>query len=84
MGEVKVLNIQRMSPAETERVKAISPAIQYTDAAGWFDGEIRETWPEFNSNRYLLPDAKGPVGMSLHSAVIAWAKLRKVIRPLRY
>ena len=59
MRDVKVLNIQRMSPAETERVKAISSAIQYTNAAGWYDGEIRDTWPEFNSNRYLLPDANG-------------------------
>ncbi|MEN8196867.1 MAG: hypothetical protein ABFS30_10205, partial [Pseudomonadota bacterium] len=26
---------------------------------GWFDGEIRDTWPAFTANRYVAPDAKG-------------------------
>ena len=26
-----------------------------TDAGGWFDGEIRATWPEFTAARYLAP-----------------------------
>ena len=71
MRDVKVLNIQRMSPAETERVKAISSAIQYTNAAGWYDGEIRDTWPEFNSNRYLLPDANGEGTREERDALLA-------------
>lgn len=75
MREVKVLNIQRMSPAETERVTAISPAIQYTDAAGWFDGEIRETWPSFTSNRYLTPDAKGEGTQAERDALLAEAEI---------
>ena len=30
-----------------------------TDAGGWFDGEIRETWPAFATARYLGPNANG-------------------------
>ena len=75
MREVRVLNIQRMSPAETERVKAISSAIQYTDAAGWYDGEIRDTWPEFNSNRYLLPEANGEGTREERDALLAEAEV---------
>jgi hypothetical protein len=30
-----------------------------TDAGGWFDGEIRETWTAFTSERYLTPGAVG-------------------------
>lgn len=75
MRDVNVLNIQRMSAAETERVKAISPAIKYTDAAGWFDGEIRDTWPAFTSNRYLSADAKGEGTKAERDALLAKAEV---------
>ena len=75
MREVKVLNIQRMPAEETERVKAISPAINYTDAAGWFDGEIRETWPPFTSNRYLSPGAHGEGTREERDALLAEAEV---------
>src|SRR3954451_18177990 len=53
MREIKVLSIARVSAADRERIEAIDPAIRFTDAGGWFDGEIRETWPEFTVSRYL-------------------------------
>ena len=40
-------------------IEAVNPAVQLTDAGGWFDGEIRETWPSFTSERYLAPNANG-------------------------
>lgn len=75
MREVNVLNIQRMSKDEVERVKALSPAINYVEAAGWFDGEIRETWPEYSSNRYLLPDANGEGTRAERDAMLAEAEV---------
>ncbi len=75
MREVKVLNIQRMSAAETERVKAVSPSIQFTEAAGWFDGEIRDSWPPFSSNRYLSPDANGEGTRAERDALLAEAEV---------
>jgi len=75
MPDVNVLNIQRMPKAEIERVKAISPSIRFTDAAGWFDGEIRETWPEFTSNRYVPPNANGEGTRAERDALLAEAEV---------
>ena len=59
MQRVGVLSIQRISADERAKIEAVDPAIQLTDAGGWYDGEIRETWPAFTSARYLAPSAKG-------------------------
>lgn len=59
MQRVNVITIQRISAADRARIEAVDPAIRLTDAGGWFDGEIRETWPAFASARYLAPGAGG-------------------------
>ena len=57
MRRIKVLSIQRISAEDRAKIEAVDPAIQLTDAGGWYDGEIRETWPAFTSARYLAPGA---------------------------
>ena len=59
MQRIKVLSIERISAEDRNRIEAVDPAIQLTDAGGWYDGEIRETWPAFASARYLTPSATG-------------------------
>ncbi len=59
MRTVNVLAIQRSTEAERARIAAVDPAIRLTDAGGWFDGEIRDTWPAATSTRYLSPTAAG-------------------------
>lgn len=59
MTTVNVLNIQRIGSADLARIAAVDPAVRLTDAAGWFDGEIRDTWPPYAAARYLPPDAVG-------------------------
>jgi glyoxylate/hydroxypyruvate reductase A len=59
MREVNILSIQRTSPAERARIEAVDPAVRFTDAGGWFDGEIRETWPAFTVSRYLPAGSLG-------------------------
>src|SRR5258708_1286042 len=59
MRTIDVLSIQRVSAADRAKIQAIDPAIRLTDAGGWFDGEIRETWPAFTATRYLPPGATG-------------------------
>ena len=54
-----VLTIQRISAADRTRIEAIDPTIRLTDAGGWFDGEIRETWPAFTTSRYIGRNATG-------------------------
>ena len=59
MRIINVLAIQRTSAAERALIAAVDPAIRLTDAGGWFDGEIRDTWPAATAARYLAPDAVG-------------------------
>jgi len=59
MQKINILNIQRVTAEDRTRIEAVDPAIQFVDAGGWYDGEIRETWPAFASARYLSPDAVG-------------------------
>jgi hypothetical protein len=59
MPRTNVLSIQRISAEDRAKIEAVDPAIQLTDAGGWYEGEIRETWPAFTSARYLAPSAMG-------------------------
>ena len=59
MRTVNVLLIQRISVADRARIEAVDPAIRLADAGGWFDGEIRDTWPAYSSSRYLAPGSTG-------------------------
>ena len=59
MRIINILAMQRTTPADRARIEAVDPGIRLVDAGGWFDGEIRETWPPFTSARYLGPKANG-------------------------
>jgi len=59
MRTVNVLNIQRLSPADRAQIEAIGSEIHFTDAGGWFDGELRDTWPAYTAARYLPRNATG-------------------------
>jgi len=59
MHTINVLSIERISAQDRATIEAADPTIRLTDAGGWYDGEIRETWPAFTSARYLVPTATG-------------------------
>src|SRR6201984_3560654 len=59
MRNIILLNTQRIAAADLAKIKAVDPALELTDAGGWFDGEYRETWPAYTAGRYLRPDATG-------------------------
>jgi glyoxylate/hydroxypyruvate reductase A len=56
---IEVLAIQRISAEDIAKIEAADPATTVTDAGGWFEGEIRETWSDFAVARYLAPGAAG-------------------------
>ena len=70
-----VLSIQRISAAERARIEAVDPAIRLTDAAGWFDGEYRDTWPDFTARRFLAPTATGQGTRAERDALLADAEV---------
>src|ERR1700709_2816836 len=59
MPQINILNLTRLSAEDRARIEAVDPSVRLTDAAGWFDGEYRETWPAFSADRYLAPGANG-------------------------
>ncbi len=50
---VNVLVIERISDDAMAQLARVDPAVRVLDARGWFDGEIRATWPEWAVRRYL-------------------------------
>jgi phosphoglycerate dehydrogenase-like enzyme len=59
MRTINILSIQRIGPGDIAKIKAADPAIEFFDAGGWYDGEIRETWSDYAAARYLLSDSTG-------------------------
>ncbi|HZB89898.1 MAG TPA: D-2-hydroxyacid dehydrogenase [Stellaceae bacterium] len=59
MSDINVLAIQRVSAADRATIAAVDPTVRLTDAGGWYDGEIRTTWPAYATARFLAPDAMG-------------------------
>ena len=59
MRKVNVLSIQRTSAADHAKIENVDPAVRLIDAGGWFDGEIRESWPAYSVARYLAPGDAG-------------------------
>jgi glyoxylate/hydroxypyruvate reductase A len=59
MPDTSILTIVRLSAADRAKIEAVGPVVRLTDAGGWFDGEYRDTWPAFSSDRYLAPGATG-------------------------
>ncbi|MGC8476902.1 MAG: D-2-hydroxyacid dehydrogenase [Acetobacteraceae bacterium] len=75
MAPLRVLAIQRLSAADRARIAAVDPRVALTDAGGWFDGEIRATWPEFTARRYLPEDSEGRGTRAERDALLAAAEV---------
>jgi glyoxylate/hydroxypyruvate reductase len=75
MTDIKILAIDRIAPAVKERIEAVDPRLKVIEAGGWFDGEIRETWPELTVNRYLRPDANGKGTRAERDALLGDAEI---------
>ncbi len=50
---VEVLVIEPIGDADLRRITALDTRVHVVDARGWFDAEIRETWPAWTVRRYL-------------------------------
>jgi phosphoglycerate dehydrogenase-like enzyme len=75
MRHINVLSIQRISPEERRQIEAVDVAVRLTDAGGWYDGEIRATWPTFTSARYLPPNAAGSGSREERDRLLAEAEV---------
>jgi phosphoglycerate dehydrogenase-like enzyme len=75
MQRTNVLSIQCISAEDRAKIEAADPAIELVDAGGWYDGEIRETWPAFTSERYLAPRAMGSATREERDRLLAEAEV---------
>jgi glyoxylate/hydroxypyruvate reductase A len=50
---MEVLVIQPVTNKALTRISAVDQRVNVIDARGWFDGEIRATWPQWTVQRYL-------------------------------
>jgi phosphoglycerate dehydrogenase-like enzyme len=53
MESVEVLVIPQVSDQVLERIAKLDQRIKVVDARGWFDVEIRTSWPQWTIDRYL-------------------------------
>ncbi|HEX6768633.1 MAG TPA: D-2-hydroxyacid dehydrogenase [Candidatus Binatia bacterium] len=53
MIQIEVLVIPQVSDAVLARIANVDPRIEVIDRRGWFDGELRATWPQWTVDRYL-------------------------------
>src|SRR3984885_1995809 len=75
MQRINVLTIQRVSAAERAQIEAVDPAIRLTDAGGWYDGEVRETWPAVAVARFVAPTAMGAGTRAERDRLLAEAEI---------
>jgi phosphoglycerate dehydrogenase-like enzyme len=59
MTSLNILTITRLRAEHKSRIEAVDPSLRVIDAGGWFDGEYRDTWPDFTVQRYVAPGASG-------------------------
>jgi len=50
---IKVLVIQQVPDQALDRIANVDQRIKVIDARGWFDVELRATWPQWTVDRYL-------------------------------
>ena len=55
----RIVTVARLSGADLELIRAVSPDVDLVDAGGWFDGEYAETWPEATAKRYVPGTGEG-------------------------
>src|SRR3989449_7454951 len=53
MHRVDVLVIQPIADEELAQIARLDARLRVVDARGWFDDEIRQTWPQWTVERYL-------------------------------
>ena len=53
MESVEVLVIPQVSDEVLQRIQNVDCRVKIVDARGWFDVELRATWPQWTVDRYL-------------------------------
>jgi phosphoglycerate dehydrogenase-like enzyme len=75
MPPINILSVDRLSAEAAKQIEAVDPRIKLTDAGGWFDGEIRETWPKESVSRFMSAKDLGHGTRSERDALLSDAEI---------
>src|SRR5438874_1810366 len=75
MESVAVLVIAPVNDAALARIAAVDRRLHMVDARGWFDAELRETWPAWTVQRYLGPGEGPPTAREQRDRLLASAEV---------
>ena len=72
---LSILSLIPLPESVQGEIRTVDPSAALTMAPGWFDGEIRETWPAFTTERYLRAGSSGRGTREARDALLAEAKV---------
>jgi len=49
----EILNLQPLSDPERAAIESVDASVVITDAATWFNGEVRDTWPVYATRQFI-------------------------------
>jgi phosphoglycerate dehydrogenase-like enzyme len=75
---LNILSLVPLPEAIQDDIRATGSAVTLTMAPNWFDGEIRETWPEFTTQRYVAVGSNGQGTRDERDALLAAADIAMV------
>ena len=72
---LSILSLIPLPKSTQDEIRSVDPLVALTMAPGWFDGEIRETWPAYTTDRYLRADSNGRGTRAERDALLAEAEV---------
>lgn len=73
--KLSVLSLIPLPESIQDEIRSVDPSVALVMAPGWFDGEIRETWPAHTTDRYLGADSGGRGTREERDALLAAANV---------
>ncbi len=78
---INILFLVPVAPADKVRIESLDPRLRVVEAAGWFDGEIRRTWPKAASERFLPTGSMGSGTRAERDSLLAETEIAVVTFP---
>ena len=75
METFAVVVIPQVSDAVIEQISSMDRRIEVIDARGWFDGELRASWPQWTVDRYLGKRKYPQTSLEQRNHALATAKI---------
>jgi glyoxylate/hydroxypyruvate reductase len=70
---IEILSLVPLSERIRDEIEAVDPGVRLTVVPGWFDGEIRDTWPARTTELYLRPGSEGEGSRAQRDELLATA-----------